>query len=325
MTRALFALVLALAGCGGGSVEVAIEHPDAVAWLQRYGPWMADYRARVDAVENSLVDTSALRTCTDEYDANVGVAPQRFRPVERLVRAGCAAYERAASLHARITPRRDPAPLLLPIQTALARGDHAFGRAAYALELRLHSARELPVEAKKTDDSHIDPRLGAAAETIVHQPVEVRCWSERDWDRVNEEQAALGGDADIHYAGFVGTDASRIHLAPSVCAALARLVYDRAWTGRDEVEHDDAFAVLALAHEANHLLGPAASEAEVECSAIQQVRPLARALGIGAAYSDRAAETAWEEIYAQNEPRYRTRECRDGGRLDLNPRTSRWP
>lgn len=319
---ALAALVLG--GCGGGPALDLRRSPD-VRWLERYGPWSVEYTQKIGAVQSSRLPTRELADCTHSYDGNVGGAPARFRSVERVIRRGCREYERAARLEKQITPDRDPGPLLLPIQTALARGDDLFARAAYELERRLQVGRPLPVAEGPSDDSRVDPRLGAAAETIVHRQVEVRCWSEDDWRKLNDEEAALGGDPDAVYAGFVGADADRLHLAPHMCEPLAELAYDRAWEGRRGADRDHAYGVLALAHEANHLLAPAANEAEVECSAVQQVRALARALGIDGAYADALAQYAWEQIYPENDPEYRTPLCRDGGPLDLDRSSSRWP
>ena len=86
-----------------------------------------------------------------------------------------------------------------------------------------------------------------------------------------------------------------------------------------------AQALMVVTHQAEHLKAPTASEAEVECSAVQHVRPLVRAAGWDAAYATEMASQAWELSYRQLPPAFRSPACRDGGPLDRNPRSSAWP
>ena len=37
------------------------------------------------------------------------------------------------------------------------------------------------------------------------------------------------------------------------------------------------------------------------------------------------ATTYWKDLYPRNPPGYRTQLCHDGGPLDLNPESDRWP
>jgi hypothetical protein len=70
---------------------------------------------------------------------------------------------------------------------------------------------------------------------------------------------------------------------------------------------------------------PTGSEAEVECYAVQHVRPLIRAAGWEAEYATEMALQAWELSYQQLPAAFRSAACRDGGPLDRNPRSIAWP
>jgi hypothetical protein len=86
-----------------------------------------------------------------------------------------------------------------------------------------------------------------------------------------------------------------------------------------------AYALVVLAHEAEHLRSPDADEAAVECVAIQRVRDLVRDAGRGAAYQELMAGLAWEVGYPDMPPEYRTARCHDGSELDVRPDTDVWP
>jgi hypothetical protein len=82
---------------------------------------------------------------------------------------------------------------------------------------------------------------------------------------------------------------------------------------------------VTLAHEAEHLRSPDASEADVECVAIQRVRDLVRAAGRSPSYQELMAGLAWDVGYPDLPEDYRTAACRDGSKLDVRPETSIWP
>ena len=86
-----------------------------------------------------------------------------------------------------------------------------------------------------------------------------------------------------------------------------------------------AYAVGILAHEAEHLLSPSASEADTECYDMQEIRKVAGLLGADAAYANRLATRYWLELYPSEPANYKTGECRDGGDLDSSPNSPVWP
>ena len=117
----------------------------------------------------------------------------------------------------------------------------------------------------------------------------------------------------------------RIDLAPEVCERLRR--YERrVFPAPLTLENLDlAEALVTLAHEAEHLRVPEASEADVECYALQRVRALVRRAERGRAYQAELAALATDLVYPYLPDEYRTGRCRDGGPLDLRPASRVWP
>ena len=86
-----------------------------------------------------------------------------------------------------------------------------------------------------------------------------------------------------------------------------------------------AEALVVLTHQAEHLKAPSASEVDVECYAVQHVRPLIQATGWGEGFATEIALHAWELSYTQLPQQFRTPGCRNGGPLDRNLRSNAWP
>jgi hypothetical protein len=139
---------------------------------------------------------------------------------------------------------------------------------------------------------------------------------------VLKEWGAYGGDSDL--AGFAH-GVNRASIAPDQCRRLARLVYDHRTPGADGSLYYLADAVELVAHETEHLVSAGGSEAVTECYGMQDVRRLARALGASASYAAKLAEVYWKVVYPENEPDYRTSDCRNGGPLDARPASDLWP
>src|SRR5687767_7282188 len=66
--------------------------------------------------------------------------------------------------------------------------------------------RSLPVRTGLTDVSRIEPNLGRVASRIAGRKVEVRCWSEDDWEVVSAEWQAINGRKEWWPAGFADTN-----------------------------------------------------------------------------------------------------------------------
>jgi hypothetical protein len=104
-----------------------------------------------------------------------------------------------------------------------------------------------------------------------------------------------------------------------------RLIYRRERPEQGVALGMTAASVGVLAHEAGHLREVDMSEAETECFAVQKVRELAPILGTSTSYADLLARVYWEYVYPTEPADYRTGACRNGGPLDLNPRSDVWP
>ena len=125
-----------------------------------------------------------------------------------------------------------------------------------------------------------------------------------------------------HADGVAAVGGRLAYLTPERCYELYRLAF-----------HDDvifgrtARALAVLAHEAWHLHG-IANEGVTECYALQSAVELGRRLGL----SERTASQMMRQQLVENALRRGSgteyvvpRDCRDGGRLDLNPGRSAFP
>jgi hypothetical protein len=154
-------------------------------------------------------------------------------------------------------------------------------------------------------------RFSAEASRIAEKPVAVRCDVGRDYVGAVQHAdgvAAVGGDLAI--------------VTPEVCDDLYRLAFEHeassVSTGR---------APAVLAHEAWHLRG-VSDESTVECYALQSGVRLGERLGM----SEERARQLMRQQLVENALRgvdtleYRVAsECRDGGRLDLDPASGAFP
>ena len=162
-----------------------------------------------------------------------------------------------------------------------------------------------------------DARLAAAerfsgeASRIARKPVSIGCDEARDY--VGYVQHADG-------VAIVGGD--RAYITPEICFALYRLAFE------DDVKGSQtARAIAVLAHEAWHLRGES-NEGTTGCYALQTGVELGRRLGL----SDDTARRMMRLELTENALRARGSfeylvppECRDGGRLDLDPDSSHFP
>jgi hypothetical protein len=154
-------------------------------------------------------------------------------------------------------------------------------------------------------------RFSDEASRIAEKPVSIRCDESRDY--VGAVQHADG-------VAFVGGD--RAYLTPEICHALYRLAFDD-----DERGSRTGRALSVLAHEAWHLRG-VGNEGTAECYALQSGVGLGRRLGLdeGTARRLMAQQLTENALRGAGSVEYRVpADCRDGGRLDLDPASSRFP
>ena len=83
-------------------------------------------------------------------------------------------------------------------------------------------------------------------------------------------------------------------------------------------------AVHVLGHESMHLAG-VVDEAQAECLAAQVGALVAVGLGAEPGFARSLAREYWSYYYPSQDRRYRSAECRDGGKLDLFPSRRGWP
>jgi hypothetical protein len=186
--------------------------------------------------------------------------------------------------------------------------------------------RSLPVVAGPADESRVEPRLSHVVTTLAERPAEVRCWSDDDWETISDgwarSPAALRLGA---WSAYTSHTPERVHLAPAVCSSLIRLAYTDTSVSEDEWVADLAWSLAALAHETQHVRG-IANEAAAECYALQTMTITAEALGRPEEEGFYLTQLYWTHGYPKHgDAAYSSPECRDGGRLDLNPASDAWP
>lgn len=154
-------------------------------------------------------------------------------------------------------------------------------------------------------------RFSDEASRIVGRPVEIRC---------DESGEFVGAVQHSDGAAVVGGRVA--YLTPQRCHDLYRVAF------KDEVAFGrTARALAVLAHEAWHLRGER-SEARTECFAFQSGVALGQRFGL----SEETARRMMRQQLVENQLRARgsleylvPAECRDGGSLDLDPRSSAFP
>jgi hypothetical protein len=331
---ALLVVVAALAGCAGE--ELGGATPSEIHWLERLADWQqetGEAGADVDEVYLAILGgddrlrarvhetLSPIRECSKRLREDVGEVPTpRFEAGYALIGRACKRFETFATAFERSLSADDPSAALQELDTANSEGTELIVRAGQLIEARMTANRPLPRVGGDSEQSRVELRFSRVGSELARKRVEVRCWSEHEWPRVVGEWGAYIGTNDI--GAFAQPDTDRVSLAPETCRALVGFAYERERPASgDEV----AYAVGVLAHESEHLLSAAASEAETECYGMQAIRRVARRLGADAAYADRLAMRYWFEIYPSEPAGYKSGECVNGGSLDANPESSRWP
>ena len=148
-------------------------------------------------------------------------------------------------------------------------------------------------------------RFSEEASRVAEKPVTIRCDEARDYVGAVQHTdgvATLGGDLAI--------------LTPEICHDLYRLAFEGEVTGSRTGR-----AIAVLGHESWHLRG-VGDEATTECYALQSGVELGRRLGLdeGRARQLMRQQLTENALRGAESIEYRvTSDCRDGGRLDLDP------
>jgi hypothetical protein len=163
-----------------------------------------------------------------------------------------------------------------------------------------------------SDQARTEARLSAEAGRIAGHTARIHC---------DAEGKAVG--IVQHADGLAQVGGTNAFLTPGICYRLYRL----AFKGDEGAFSQTARAIAVLAHESWHLRG-VANEGVVNCYAFQSGVELGQRLGLsrGTAAQMMRQQLAENAITARTAPSYLVPpECRNGGSLDLNPGSSRFP
>lgn len=294
--------MLAVGVAGAAAVVVVFQREPWVSEREREREWIRGYVEWRAAVEAEIIDGTLDEPCAVSLDRRAGSAPtERTRAARRAAVDAC--------VELRNTVEVDELTIALEYWE-----DRHVGIAGDLWD-------GLAVSASPTSTPGLAARVAPIAGPRRPQ---VLCWPEDGWRDLQAEYQLLQRD-EFWLAGYADPQRSQIHLDPAACAPLRRF-FGTSYTpfGNDQ-SFQLAEALVVLAHEAEHLRSPQASEAEVECVALQRVRGLVTAAGRSSAYAEEIAGLAFDASYPLQDVDYRTSECVDGGPLDLNPDTDLWP
>ena len=286
----------------GAVIAVAAWEPWRSHEREHEVDWLTAYAAWSDRIDAGLADgdNAPGANCEKAYAEEVGKPPPRLAPAARIALSGCRQLQHALD---------DSVPSV---------GGSEWHGVRNAILVDLTDRR---TRASAPDRS---PELAAQAAPLAAEDPEVLCWSSTNWEELSEEWRLIRVD-ELWPIGFADLQGGRIHLAPQICGPLHRFFGGDYAPSLNLQSLELAIALVTLAHEAEHLRSPAATEAQVECVAIQRVRDLVRSAGRSASYEDLMTGLAWDVGYPNVPPSYRTAECHDGSELDVRPNTSEWP
>jgi hypothetical protein len=173
----------------------------------------------------------------------------------------------------------------------------------------------LGLMALRHDRETNEHRLGRVASEIAGRHVEVHC------PGTIKKFVDISPHAGSVYFDGYGRPADYTELNDPTCSTLDDFA-------EGEIDRSDALRVAralhVLAHESIHLSG-IRDEAQADCFGFQKTAFVAEELGASRGEARRYAELAVIARTQSAPPEYRSRECRDGGALDLNPDSSVWP
>jgi hypothetical protein len=202
---------------------------------------------------------------------------------------------------------KDACPLL-DAPGARHRAEDVLGAVDDILEPMLRSEQDIELTDDDTMTSRADLTLSVQASRRIDDPVEVRCWSVADWERVVGEQNAWNDDSDSaeDLYGWADTSEGTIDVVIDQCNLLKRLAEEDLleWARDDQI--DAADAVATFAHEIQHFVRPDADEAEAECGAGRTLASAAVGLGATPAEAERLEALYISDIAPDLEGEYRS-------------------
>lgn len=315
-----------------------------LAWLRKVAAWSAGFveagervsrfetdgsrfqavlRGDEDAVAQYRELLEPIRDCPDSFAREVGPAPtERLRDSARNFRESCRHFRRGVDLLLDAVDEQDEGLADRAQYQMIEAGKEA---SVASGSLPPGEKQALPTAGgEKVSGSRIDPRYSEAVSAITDKDVEVRCWSRADWRRlIVEEKTFTRGKVNERVLGFASPGGGRINLAPMTCHNLDRVAYGGARPGGERDRYALALALVTLAHEGAHAAG-VADEPTAECHGIQTASEAARRMGIERAFTDELVRLYWRN-YPKLPPMYRSDECREGGKLDLEEGERNFP
>jgi len=153
-------------------------------------------------------------------------------------------------------------------------------------------------------------RLGEIASALAKRRVRVQCPG--FFRKLVDTRGELG---TVQFDES-GRPADVTILSPKVCSDLAH------FTSRNI--RDAAEGAQTLAHESMHLRG-IQDEAVADCYGIQLMAYVAERLGATPPAAQQLAAWYYRGVYPWKPDDYTSRECKDGGRLDLRANDRLWP
>jgi PKD repeat protein len=202
-----------------------------------------------------------------------------------------------------------------PVTLVVTDGNGTQAHATVTVEVApLPSTSGLPTLAGPSPRSRKDPAFSRVAGKLAGGTRSVFCWSQSDWLVLAKAFDENG------FGGFVDpAKAKQIGLAPTTCSQLDLLRHRHAAT----TAIADAVLVLADGVETSQGYKNAAQAA---CYGLQMVPDTSSLLGAGSAESAQLGKLAARWFTRKNlPPGFWSAQCRDGGKLDLDPAARHWP
>jgi hypothetical protein len=158
-----------------------------------------------------------------------------------------------------------------------------------------------------------EQRFGKVVSKVAKRDVGVRCQGMfGNLVDIGQELGTVRFDAEGEPADY--TDIKR-----DACKWLKK--YEKS---DYRVTYESAVGVHVLAHEAIHLRGWT-DEALTECYGLQYTASVARSLGAPAAKAQALAEFYWRVVYPEMPDEYRSPDCANGAKWDLDKNSDVWP
>lgn len=197
-------------------------------------------------------------------------------------------------------------------------GDGSSAQATIPVDVvALPDGARLPSIAGPSARSRKDPGYSRVASHEAASARTVLCWNAADWAILAKafDESGVGGYVDPAKPRQIG-------LAPTVCSRLDLVRYRKPSA---PATTKTAIAVYTLAREIQQSRGYT-NQAQTSCYGLQMVPDTAALLGATPANAEKLGRLAATWFRRPNLPLGSwSPQCRDGGKLDLDPTAKHWP